>query len=281
MSAREPVPDPAPPRPARRRGRGGLWLGLTLLAVPLLVALLGPLVAPAGVPRAPAFGSGPVPFGADFVGRDVLGLVLRGGASVVGVAVLATVLTYAVAVPLALLAATTHRRAVDEAIMRPLDVVVAMPSMLLLLLLVSIVPGSALLVAGVVALINLPDVARIVRATALEVAAGTTVEALRMQGEGWWRIAVGHVGRSILRVVLTDVGTRLTGALYLVASAAFLGVGLAADDANWAVMVDANRDGLFVNPAATIVPALLIIALSVGANLSFDRLLGRRAEVSR
>ena len=252
--------------------RGRLVPGLVLLAVPVLVTLVGPLVASTFSGRGVAFGSAGV-FGGDFVGRDVLGQVLRGGASVVGVAVLATAVTYAVAVPLALLAATTHRRAVDEAVMRPLDVVVAMPSMLLLLLLVPIVPGSALVVAAVVALINLPDVVRIVRATALAVAAGSAVEALRMQGEGAVRVGA-YVLRSVRRVVLTDLGTRFTGALYLVASAAFLGVGLSADDPNWAVMVDANRDGLFVNPAATVVPALLIIALSVGANLTSDRLLG-------
>lgn len=255
-----------------RRLAPGLLPGLLLLAVPVLVTLVGPLLASRFSSRGVAFGSTGV-LGDDFVGRDVLGQVLRGGGSVVGVAVLATALTYLVALPLALLAATTHRRAVDEAVMRPLDVVVAMPSMLLLLLLVPILPGSAVVVAGVVAVINLPDVVRIVRATALGAAAGTAVEALRMQGEG--RVRVGaYVLRSVRRVALTDLGTRFTGALYLVASAAFLGVGLAADDANWAVMVDANRDGLFVNPAATVVPALLVIALSVGANLTSDRLLG-------
>lgn len=252
-------------------------LGLTLLAVPFLVAVLGPLAADPGTSRNPAYSPTIGVFGTDFVGREVADQVLLGGASVVGVAVLATLLTYLVGVPLALLAATTARRAVDEAIMRPLDVVIAMPSLLVLLLLASIVPGSVVAISGVVALINLPDVVRICRATALSVAARPAVEAMRLQGESWRRIAVGYVGRSILRVVVTDAGTRLTGSLYLVASAGFLGVGLAADASNWAVMVDGNRDGLFVNPAAALVPALLIIALSVGANLTADQLLARRA----
>jgi peptide/nickel transport system permease protein len=264
-------------RGASWRSRVGLVMGVLLLAVPLLVALLGPWLGVRDTTRNPAFSTQTGLFGTDFVGRDVLGQVLVGGGSVVVVAVLATAVTYLVGVPLALVAAITARRVVDEVIMRPLDVVIAMPSLLVLLLLASVVPGSVVVISLVVALINLPDVVRICRASALAVAARPAVEAMRLQGEGWWRIAVGYVGRSILRVVATDAGTRLTGALYLVASASFLGVGLAADDSNWAVMVDGNRGGIFVNPAATVVPALLIIALSVGTNLTSDQLLARRA----
>ncbi len=102
--------------------------------------------------------------------------------------------------------------------------------------------GSALLVA----LVNVPDAARIVRAAAREGGARPAVEALRMQGESWWRMAVGYVGRSMLRTLAADAGIRLTGVLYLVATAAFLGVGVAPDAADWAVMVDRNRTGLFV-----------------------------------
>lgn len=80
----------------------------------------------------------------------------------------------------------------------------------------------------------------------------------------------------MLRTLAADLGVRLTGALYLVASASFLGVGVAPDAADWAVMVDRNRVGLFLQPWAVVVPALLIVALSVGLNLVFDRAL--RAE---
>ena len=62
-------------------------------------------------------------------------------------------------------------------------------------------------------------------------------------------------------------------------TAAFLGVGVAPDAADWAVMVDRNRTGLFVQPWAVVVPALLIIALTTGTNLLFDAALekpGRR-----
>jgi peptide/nickel transport system permease protein len=77
----------------------------------------------------------------------------------------------------------------------------------------------------------------------------------------------------LLRTLAADLGTRMTGALYLVAAASFLGIGVAPDAADWAVMVDRNRGGLFLQPWAVVIPALLIVALSVGLNLTFDRAL--------
>ena len=135
-------------------------------------------------------------------------------------------------------------------------------------------PGAVGL-ALLVALVNVPDAARIVRAAAAEAAARPAVEALRMQGETWWRVAVGYVGRSALRTLAADAGIRLTGVLYLVSTAAFLGVGVAPDAADWAVMVDRNRTGLFVQPWAVVVPALLIVALTTGTNLLFDAALAQ------
>ncbi|MGW9172387.1 ABC transporter permease, partial [Streptomyces decoyicus] len=97
-----------------------------------------------------------------------------------------------------------------------------------------------------------------------------------MQGETWWRMAVGYAGRSALRTLAADAGVRLTGVLYLVATAAFLGVGAEPDAADWAVMVDRNRTGMFIQPWAVALPALLIMALTMGCNLLFDAALTRR-----
>ncbi|MFU9034807.1 MULTISPECIES: ABC transporter permease subunit [Streptomyces] len=250
------------------------------MSVPLVLAVLGPVFAGDPGTRAASFTLGDGHwFGTDFVGRDVGRQVLLGGRPVVLTALAATALAYLVALPLGLIAALTHRRWLEETLMRPLDVVLAVPSLLLILLVASVLTPGAVGLALLVALVNVPDAARIVRAAAAEAAARPAVEALRMQGETWWRTAVGYVGRSILRTLAADAGTRLTGVLYLVATAAFLGVGGAPDVADWAVMVDRNRTGLFVQPWAVVVPALLIVALTTGSNLLCDAALhkpGRR-----
>ncbi|WP_431998360.1 ABC transporter permease [Streptomyces fungicidicus] len=264
----------------RRPRKGRFALGAVIVAVPLVLALLGPVFAGNPEPRATSFtAGGAFGLGTDFVGRDVWGQVLHGGRPVVLTALAATALAYLVALPVGLFGALTRRRLLEELLMRPLDVLLAIPSLLLILLAATVFSPGAVGLALLVALANVPDAARLVRAAAAEAAARPAVEALRMQGETWWRTAVGHVGRSMLRTLAADAGTRLTGVLYLVATAAFLGVGVAPDAADWAVMVDRNRTGLFVQPWAVVVPAVLIVALTTGTNLLFDAALdtgGRR-----
>ncbi|MGX1910532.1 ABC transporter permease [Streptomyces phaeochromogenes] len=260
---------------------GRFALGAALVCVPLVLALFGPLFAGEPGPRAVSFTLDDGHWlGTDFVGRDVWRQVLFGGRPVVVVALAATTLAYLVALPVGLVSALTHRTWLEEVLMRPLDVLLAVPSLLMILLVASVFSPGAAGLALLVALVNIPDAARIVRAAAADVASRPAVEALRMQGESWWRIALGHVARSILRPLAADVGIRLTGVLYLVATAAFLGIGVAPDAADWAVMVDRNRTGLFVQPWAVVVPALLIVTLTMGCNLLFDALLSARRDVT-
>ncbi len=273
-------PEPTPGAPRRRRPSPGRFaLGLLVLAPPLLLALFGPLFAGDPGERGVSFTAGDGHWlGTDFVGRDVWRQVLLGGHSVVLVALSATLLSYVVALPIGLTAALTRRGWLEEVLMRPLDVLLAVPSLLLVLLVAAVYSPGTLGLVLLVALVNIPDAARMVRASAAEAASRPAVEALRMQGESWWRIAVGYVGRATRRTLVADAGVRLTGVLYLVATAAFLGVGVAPDAADWAVMVDRNRTGLFLQPWAVVVPALLIVGLSMGTNLLFDAALAPRAD---
>ncbi|MEO3755527.1 ABC transporter permease subunit [Streptomyces sp. B6B3] len=257
-------------QPARRH-RGQAAFGLVLVTVPLLLAVAGPWFAGEPGPRGVSFTLGDGHWlGTDFTGRDVWRQILLGGRSVVLTAAAATALAYLIALPVGLAAALTHRVWLEELLMRPLDVVLAIPSLLLLLMTATLLSPSAAGLAVIVALINVPDTTRMVRAAATEAASRPAVEAMRAQGETWWRMAVGYTGRATLRTLTTDAGVRLTGVLYLVATAAFLGVGVTPDAADWAAMVDQNRTGLLVQPWAVVVPALLIIALTTGTNLLFD-----------
>ncbi|GAA0955417.1 ABC transporter permease [Actinocorallia libanotica] len=245
-----------------------------LYAVPLLVALCGPWLASSGdVLHGVSYDPETGWLGTDFAGRDVWQQVLLGGRELVAVMVLATAGAYLIGVLWGLTAATARRRLADELLMRPLDLLPAVPSLFLLLLLATLFPGGGLV--WIVMLVHLPDIARLVRAAALEAAHGPVVEALRLQGESWWRTTVRYVGGSVARTLAADAGTRLTGTLYLAAAASFLGVGVSPDAADWAVMIERNRAGLLLNPWAVLAPALMIIMLSVGLNLAFDRALRR------
>lgn len=267
-----------PPRPATPRARRP-WTALVLLGVPVLLALLGPLTAGDTAPRPDAQPSRPPgaghPLGTDVLGRDVLALVLQGGASVVGSTLAALAVGAAAGIPLGLLAAGP-RRVLDETLMRTMDLILAFPGLLVLMTLAATGHRDWLWLVAVAGALQVPAVARLVRGAALAPASRTVVEALRMQGHGWTYIHLGHLARELAAPLATDAGARFSVVLYLLASANFLGLGLPVSSPDWAVLIERNSDALFTQPAAVLVPAGLLTALCVGGNLLVDRTLARR-----
>ena len=71
-------------------------------------------------------------------------------------------------------------------------------------------------------------------------------------------------------MLAADAGLRFVGAIYLVASASFLGLTADSAGTDWAVMIDRNRAGITLVPWGVVVPAVMIIALAMGVNLLFD-----------
>ncbi|EME66953.1 ABC transporter permease [Rhodococcus ruber BKS 20-38] len=251
-------------------GRSRVRIGAALTAVPLAVALLGPLLTEPGA-RGPAFTYGDQwLLGTDSEGRDLLTQVLLGGRSLVLVAAVAVALTYLLAVPWGVAAATARRRIVDEMLMRPLDLLLSLPSIMVLLLAVALTDADLLVLTVTVAVLLFPDAARLVRASTLHAAHTPAMEALVLQQETWWRRQLGYLGRSLLPILAADAGLRFVGAIYLVASASFLGVSADSAGTDWAVMIDRNRAGLALVPWGVVLPAALIIALAMGVNLLFD-----------
>lgn len=272
------------PRPGRGR-RSLLTTGAgLLLAIPVLVAVVGPALAPV---IAPAAGGAPYAAGAghllgtDGMGRDVLGLLLRGGRSALGVACCAVGLAYAVGGTLGLAAAVTRHRWLDELLLRPVELLLPVPSLLIISVIGVGWRGQATAIALAVAAINVPAVARLVRAAALDAASSPVAEALRMQGESGSRILFGYVGRAVLPVAAADVGTRVTTAVFTVAAANFLGLGMEPTSPDWAVTIAGSREALLLQPWAVCAPAAMLVMFTVGLNLLADRLLRRPATSGR
>jgi peptide/nickel transport system permease protein len=248
-------------------------IGSALLVAVVAVALLGPFFAPyapdepVGVPfSGPAEGT---PFGTDFLGRDVLSRVLWGGRSVLALAGLATLLAYAGGIATGL-AAGYSRSLLDPVLMRSADVMLSFPALLFLLVLVTGAGTSkAVLVLGV-ALVQMPLVARIVRAATLEQSVRGFVEAAVARGERTSAILRREILPNIAGPIAADVGLRFTYAIILVASVNFLGLGLQPPAADWALIISENRGGLTLNPYVILVPAALISLLTISFNLVGD-----------
>jgi peptide/nickel transport system permease protein len=262
------------------RTRSGA-LGISLVAFILVVALFGRYFAPhdpsasIGVPLTGP--SGDNPLGTDFLGRDVFSRLLYGGRSVIGLAAAATALGYLAGLTIGLIAGYS-RSFVDPVLMRSVDVMLALPPLLFLLVLITGAGTSvAILVIGVAA-IQAPGISRIVRTATLEVSVRGYVEAAVARGERSFSVLSREVLPNILAPILVDAGLRFTYSILIIASVNFLGLGLQPPSSDWALMISENRQYISLNPAAALAPAAMIALLTIGINLTGDaiaRSLGR------
>jgi ABC-type dipeptide/oligopeptide/nickel transport system permease subunit len=256
-------------------------VGAALLTVVVFVAVFGPLLAPYGItetvgpPGAPP--SGDAPFGTDFLGRDVLSRVLNGGHSVLLLGGAATLLAYVFGVIIGLVAGY-NRSIVDPILMRAMDVLLAFPALLVLLVLASgFGPQNWVLIVGV-ALVLIPAIARIMRTATLEASTRGYVDAALARGEKTTAILRRELLPNITPVLLADFGIRFGYSVVLIASMNFLGLGLNPPAADWGLMISENRNYISLNQWGVLAPALMLALLTVSVNLIADayvRSLGR------
>ena len=162
--------------------------------------------------------------------------------------------------------------------MRTVDVMLAFPPLLFLLVLITGAgTGVGVLVIGVAA-IQAPGISRIVRTATLEVSVRGYVEAAVARGERAGAVIIREVFPNILAPVLVDAGLRFTYSILIIASVNYLGLGLQPPSSDWALMISENREYISLNVWAVLAPAAMIALLTIGVNLMGDaiaRSLGR------
>jgi peptide/nickel transport system permease protein len=245
-------------------------VGYVLLGVVVLLAVLGPVLAPhsprdfVGQPFASP--SADAWLGTDYLGQDVLSRVLWGGWSVLWMSVAATTLGFLVGVCFGLIAAWS-RPAVDDLVMGAADVILAFPQIVLALLFVSMLGPHLYLIVAFVALSHAPRVARLTRGVALDVKHREFVEAAQIAGARRARVAIAEVLPNLTTPLLVEYGTRLTWSIGLIAAISFLGFGIQPPHADWGLMLNENRNGLVLQPWAVLAPVVCIAVFAVAANL--------------
>jgi len=260
------------PIPALARTTSGA-VGLVLAALIVGVALFGPLFAPHGI-ATPTGAPGQPPsaaalLGTDFLGRDVLSRLLHGGFSVVWIGTAATTLAYAAGLAVGLVAGYVHNL-VDPILMRVVDVLLAFPALLVLLLLVSgLGPHVAVLILGVV-LVQLPGIARLMRTATLETSTRGYVEAAVARGESMASVLRRDIVPNIAPVMLADFGIRFGYSIILIASMNYLGLGLGPPAADWGLMISENRVLVGLNIWSVLAPAVMLALLTIAVNLIAD-----------
>ena len=192
--------------------RGAFLVWIIIGAFMTAVALLGALVAPYDPAALTGLSFSPPSadhlFGTDSLGRDVLSRVLAGGRTAVLLAVTSILVAEAIGCTIGLVAG--YRRGfVDSVLMRANDVLLAFPALLLVLVLAAgLGPGVTVLVVGV-AVVNIPGIARLTRASTLGVVTAGYVESAVTRGESTAAILRREILPNIGPTIVADAGVRL------------------------------------------------------------------------
>ncbi|MEV4892436.1 dipeptide/oligopeptide/nickel ABC transporter permease/ATP-binding protein [Nonomuraea sp. NPDC055795] len=246
------------------------WAAVVMIALVVLAALFAPLLAPHSPYFQEAAGGGPSAahwMGLDSANRDILSRLLYGarfslliGLGATGLALLAGAVVGAIA--------ATSRKAVDETLMRLLDVVMAFPGIALAAVLVAVFGGSVPVLVMAMAFLYMPSVARVVRANVLAQYGEDYVAAERVIGARTPYIVIRHVAVNTAAPVLVFCTVMVADAIVFEASLSFIGAGVRPPDPSWgSVIADGKNMVLLGGWWATVFPGLLILLTVLALNI--------------
>lgn len=258
-----------------RRNRRTL-IGLVIVLFVILLAAAGPVLAPYD-PTSANFDlilERPTLShlnGTDNFGRDVLTRVLYGYRVSLLVAIASVAAAVVVGGPLGLLAGY-FGNVVDNLIMRPLDLLMAFPAILLAVSLVAIAgTGTGVLIVAL-AVIWVPIMARILRGSVLAVRAEEYVEAARSLGASAPRVMLRHVLPNSLGPLIVQASISMGIAILIEAALSFIGLGTQPPNPSLGLMLSEGRDFMREAPWVVTFPGLAIMLAVLGFNLLGDGL---------
>jgi peptide/nickel transport system permease protein len=249
---------------------------LFLLALLTFVSIFGNLIAPYNPEAMDFMGRFAAPgvshwLGADQFGRDVLSRLLVGAKSTIPLALAATIFGTVIGATLGTLSAYLGGKW-DEAIMRTIDAIMAIPHLLLALILVSTLGKGSLNAAIAIGISFAPSMARVTRAVALSVRQQEYVKAAIARGESAMFIVVREMLPNVAAPMIVEATIRVSFAVMLFATLSFLGLGAQAPASEWGLMVSEARRFMHQAPWLIIVPSCAIALTAICFNLLGDGL---------
>ncbi|MBC8335425.1 MAG: ABC transporter permease [Anaerolineales bacterium] len=258
-----------------RRSWGGM-IGLTLIVFHVLLALSSPYIVPQDpqLMDAPARNEAPSTehlFGTDKLGRDMFSRSLVGGRVALVVTMLGTALAMTwgglTGILLGFLGGKT-----DEYVMRVVDALLAIPWLLVLLLIISILGTNPWVQTLTFGFTYGYTAIRVARAATLDYVTHEFVLAARARGERKRTIVLKELLPNVLDVLLVDGAMTWSWMLLGFSSLSFLGFGVTPPTPDWGFMIAKNREILAIQPWAVFGPAIMLSTLIIGINLFSDAL---------
>jgi peptide/nickel transport system permease protein len=268
------------PNPGRVRGALGrvrfpaIALSGVVIAAVVLMAAFGFLLAPQdpGLEHLDLIAQGPSSahwLGTDALGRDVLSRAIVGTRSAfVGPLVIALG-SFLIGNVLGLMSGF-YRGAIDSVIMRWVDVMWSVPTLLVLIVVRGVIGTGYWTAVGILLILTVPFDTRVVRGATLEQMPRPYVEAAKTLGVRDRRVMFRHVWPNVLPISIANAFLVFAGSLVVMAGLSFLGLGVPPGTPDWGVMLSENEQFIFLNPVATLVPAAMIVLTASSMNLMGD-----------
>jgi peptide/nickel transport system permease protein len=211
------------------------------------------------------------PMGCDDFGRDILSRIIYGGRVSLAVGTCSILLGLVLGTLLGLVAAYSGGR-IETAIMRAMDVLLAFPSLILALLLLSVFGAGISRMILAIGIGFVPQFARLAHSATLAVRENEYVDAARAIGAGRFRIIRLHILPNILGEVIVVSSLWTADAIRYEANLSFLGLGVSPPTPAWGTMIRTGMTYLREAPWLSLYPGLAILVTVVGFNLLGDGL---------
>jgi len=251
-----------------------IWLSFVVVAGVLVMAVFGALLAPQNpsvqhlaIIDAPP--SGAHWLGTDPLGRDVFSRVIAGARTAFFGPLVIAAASFALGNLLGLFAGYRGGLA-DSVIMRWVDFMWSLPSLVILVVVAGAVGSSYWLAVAVLIVLTVPFDTRVIRGATLEQMPRPYVEAAQTLGVPRWKIMLFHVWPNVSPVAVANTCLVFAGSLVTLAGLEFLGLGLPPGTPDWGLMLSQNEALLFTNPLATIAPGVMIVLTAISMNLIGD-----------
>jgi peptide/nickel transport system permease protein len=256
--------------PRRARPPVTVMIAMTLMAIVVLWAVFGKLVAPhdPSQEHLSLGATGPSAghwLGTDEIGRDIFSRTIAGTWSSLSGPFVLTVGQLAIGGALGMVAGYVGGW-VDMVIARWIDVMWSLPGLLATVIVIGIIGGGYWGAVLALIVLNCPNDTRMFRAAALEQRGLPYIEAARTLGLPRRRIMLRHVGPNVMPLFVTNFFLDLATGLTAMAGLAYLGFGLAPGAPNWGTMIDENRLILFDNPLASLFPTIMVVVVAISMN---------------
>ena len=207
--------------------------------------------------------------GTDHIGRDLYTRLLYGARNTIAIAFITTMLSFLVGSICGFFAATLGGWT-DLTLSRVVDIMMAFPTLIFALMVLSVTGTSILALILVIALLDSTRVYRLSRAVAMNIEVMEYVEAARLRGEKIWWIMRQEILPNAMPPLVAEFGLRFCFVFLFIAALSFLGLGIQPPTADWGGMVRENAGAITFGIFVPLWPAGAIAFLTVGVNLIVD-----------